>query len=61
MIKILLVDDQKILLEGLVKILTPLKDIRIIGTCTLSELAEEACMRPVHGSRSSFQTCASFS
>ena len=47
MIKILLVDDQKILLEGLVKILTPLKDIRIIGTCTLSELAEEACMRLV--------------
>lgn len=45
MIKILLVDDQKILLEGLVKILTPLEDIEVIGTCTLSEVAEEACRR----------------
>lgn len=45
MIKILLVDDQKILLEGLVKILAPLKDIKVIGTCTLSEVAEEACRR----------------
>ena len=45
MIKILLVDDQKILLEGLVQIFAPLKDIEIIGTCTLSELAEEACCR----------------
>ena len=36
MIKILLVDDQKILLEGLVKILSPLDDISIVGTCTLS-------------------------
>ena len=47
MIKILLVDDQKILLEGLVKILAPLDDIEVIGTCALSELAEEACMRLV--------------
>ena len=45
MIKILLVDDQKILLEGLAKILAPLPDIEVIGTCTLSELAEEACLR----------------
>ena len=45
MIKILLVDDQKILLEGLVKILAPLDDIEVIGTCALSELAEEACAR----------------
>ena len=45
MIKLLLVDDQKILLEGLVQIFAPLKDIEIIGTCTLSELAEEACCR----------------
>lgn len=45
MIKILLVDDQKILLEGLVKILAPLDDIEVIGTCTLSELAAEACDR----------------
>ncbi len=45
MIKILLVDDQKILLEGLVKILAPLDDIKVVGTCTLSELAEEACIR----------------
>ena len=45
MIKILLVDDQKILLEGLVKILAPLDDIEVVGTCTLSELAEEACIR----------------
>ena len=35
MIKILLVDDQKILLEGLVKILASLEDITVIGTCTL--------------------------
>ena len=45
MIKVLLVDDQKILLEGLAKILAPLPDIEVIGTCTLSELAEEACLR----------------
>ena len=35
MIKVLLVDDQKILLEGLAKILAPLPDIEVIGTCTL--------------------------
>ena len=45
MIKVRLVDDQKILLEGLAKILAPLPDIEVIGTCTLSELAEEACLR----------------
>ena len=45
MIKTLLVDDQKILLEGLVKILTPMEDIEVIGVCTLSELTEEACRR----------------
>lgn len=45
MTKILLVDDQKILLEGLVKLLAPLTDIEVVGTCTLSELAEEACVR----------------
>ena len=45
MIKILLVDDQKILLEGLVKLLAPLDDIKVVGTCILSELAEEACIR----------------
>ena len=45
MIKILLVDDQKILLEGLVKILSPMKDLSIVGTCTLSELTETACRR----------------
>ena len=45
MTKILLVDDQKILLEGLVKLLAPLTDIKVVGTCTLSELAEEACVR----------------
>ena len=45
MIKILLVDDQKILLEGLEQILAPLEDIEVIGACTLSELAEEACAR----------------
>ena len=43
MIKILLVDDQKILLEGLVKILSPLDDISIVGTCTLSEMTAAAC------------------
>ena len=45
MTKILLVDDQKILLEGLVKLLAPLTDIKVVGICTLSELAEEACVR----------------
>ena len=45
MIKILLVDDQKILLEGLAKIFDPLPDIEVIGSCTLSELAEESCCR----------------
>jgi len=45
MIKLLLVDDQKILLEGLEQILAPLEDIEVIGACTLSELAEEACAR----------------
>ena len=45
MIKILLVDDQKILLEGLVKILSPMEDLSIVVTCTLSELTEAACRR----------------
>lgn len=45
MIKILLVDDQKILLDGLVRILAPLDDMEVVGSCILSELAEEACAR----------------
>jgi len=45
MIKILLVDDQKILLEGLEQILAPLDDMEVVGSCILSELAEEACAR----------------
>ena len=45
MIKILLVDDQKILLDGLVRILAPLDDMEVVGSCILSDLAEEACAR----------------
>ena len=45
MIKILLVDDQKILLEGLEQILAPLDDMEVVGSCILSEMAEEACAR----------------
>ena len=45
MIKILLVDDQKILLDGLVRILAPLDDMEVVGSCILSELAEAACAR----------------
>ena len=67
MIKVLLVDDQKILLEGLVKILSPLEDITVIGTCTLSEMTETACRRLcpdlvlmdicMEGRTSGIQTC----
>lgn len=45
MIDILLVDDQKILFEGLRKIFEPAPDIAICATCALAELAEEACLR----------------
>ena len=45
MIKILLVDDQKILLEGLEQIFTPLDDMEVVGSLLLSELVEEACAR----------------
>lgn len=45
MIEILLVDDQKILLEGLKKIFEPASDITVCATCALAELAEEACRR----------------
>lgn len=45
MIKILLVDDQQILLDGLAEIFSFLPDIEVVGACTLSELAEEACLR----------------
>ena len=45
MIKLLLVDDQKILLEGLEQIFTPLDDMDVVGSLLLSELAEEACAR----------------
>ena len=45
MIRILIVDDQKILLEGLEQILRPIEDIEVLGTCLLSELTEKACER----------------
>ena len=45
MIKILLVDDQQILLDGIAEIFSVQPDIEVVGTCTLSELAEEACWR----------------
>lgn len=45
MIDILLVDDQKILLEGLKKVFEPVPDIAVCATCALAELAEEACLR----------------
>ena len=45
MIKILLVDDQKILLEGLEQIFPPLDDMEVVGSLLLSELVEEACAR----------------
>ena len=45
MIDILLVDDQRILLEGLKKVFEPVPDIAVCATCALAELAEEACLR----------------
>ncbi len=45
MTDILLVDDQKILLEGLKKLFEPATDITVCATCALAELAEEACLR----------------
>lgn len=40
MIRILLVDDQKILLDGLVKLFEPYGDIEVVGALPFSETAE---------------------
>ena len=42
MIDIMLVDDQRILLEGLKKGFEPVPDIAVCATCALAELAEDA-------------------
>ncbi len=43
MIRVLIIDDQKILLEGLATILSQCGDVEIVGTIPFSELAESAC------------------
>lgn len=44
-IRLLLVDDQRILLEGLQKIFAGVEDIAVIGTCSLGSLVTEAVHR----------------
>ena len=40
MIRVLIIDDQKILLEGLATILSQCGDVEIVGMIPFSELAE---------------------
>jgi len=43
MIKIVIVDDQKILLDGFVKLFAPVEDLEVVGSATLSELVDVYC------------------
>ena len=43
MIKIVIVDDQKILLEGFVKLFAPVEDFQVVGSATLSDLVDVYC------------------
>ncbi|MDY2904873.1 MAG: response regulator transcription factor [Caecibacter massiliensis] len=43
MIRVLVIDDQKILLEGLAAILSQCDDVEIVGTIPFSEMVESAC------------------
>lgn len=45
MIRILLVDDQKILLNGLARLLEPYEDLEVVGEVPFSEMVETACAR----------------
>ena len=45
MIRILLVDDQKILLDGLARLLEPYEDLEVVGQLPFSEMVETACGR----------------
>lgn len=45
MIRILLVDDQKILLNGLASLLEPYEDLEVVGEVPFSEMVEMACAR----------------
>lgn len=43
MIKIVIVDDQKILLDGFVKLFAPVEDFQVVGSATLSDLVDVYC------------------
>ncbi len=43
MIKILIVDDQKILLDGFVRLFATVEDLTVVGSTTLSELVDVYC------------------
>lgn len=45
MIRMLIVDDQKILLDGLAKLLEPYEEVDVVGTLPFSETAEISCAR----------------
>ena len=45
MIRILLVDDQKILLDGLARLLESYEDLEVVGQLLFSEMVETACGR----------------
>lgn len=45
MIRLIIVDDQKILLEGLKKIFEGQRHIEVVSTLSFSELVEPACNR----------------
>ena len=45
MIRLIIVDDQKILLEGLKKIFEGQRNIEVVSTLSFSELVEPACDR----------------
>ncbi len=45
MIKLMIIDDQKILLDGLARIFEKEKDIKIVGLFPQSDVADAACIR----------------
>ena len=45
MIRLLIVDDQKILLDGLARLFEPYEDLEVVGELPFSEMAETACAR----------------
>lgn len=45
MIRLLIVDDQQILLDGLAKLFEPYEDLEVVGTLAFSELVEAVCAK----------------